>query len=79
MLSDIWSSLLDENNRTVLAWIGGGVVVVVGGVWAVVKFMVSDRKPKSTTGPSITATNGGVAAGRDIRGSKIETSGRTRR
>jgi hypothetical protein len=76
MLTDIWLFLQDESNRDVLGWIGGGVVVVAGAGWAVLKFMVSSRAPKS---PTVAASDGGVAAGRDISGSKIDTHGGTKR
>jgi hypothetical protein len=58
-----WQFLID--NRETLSWLGGGVVVVAGGIWTVTKFFLRREKPKS-----VTAT-GGVAAGRDIRGSPI--------
>jgi hypothetical protein len=67
MLSAIWDFLNDPNNRTVLGWLGGGLVVVFGGVWAVVKFLLKKKTP------SVSATQGGVAAGGDIRNSKIST------
>jgi hypothetical protein len=69
MLSAIWDFLNDPNNRTVLGWLGGGLVVVLGGIWAVVKFIFKKKTP------SVSATQGGVAAGRDIRESKITTRG----
>ena len=46
MLANLWSFLQDESNRAVLAWIGGGAVVVAGGIWTVFKFMASDRGSK---------------------------------
>jgi hypothetical protein len=73
MLDNIWSFLLDENTRAVLAWIGGGIVVVAGGVWAVLKFILSKQTEKNPPAPSVTATHGGVAAGGNISGSKIDT------
>jgi hypothetical protein len=79
MLDNIWSFLLDENNRAVLAWIGGGVVVVAGGVWAVVKFILAKRTQKSRPAPSVTATHGGVAAGGNISDSKIDTGRHNKR
>jgi hypothetical protein len=44
-------------------------VVVFGGIWAVVKFLFKKKTP------SVNATQGGVAARRDIRDSKISTRG----
>jgi hypothetical protein len=79
MLADFWSFLLDENNRTVLAWVGGGIVVVVGAIWAVLKFFVSERAKEGPSAPTVKADQGGVAAGRDIRDSEIDTRGGGRR
>ena len=72
MFDRIWEALQDPANRAVLEWIGGGIVVIVSGGWAVFKFVV----PKK---PTVSASNGGVAAGRDIRDSKINTDSRTKR
>ncbi|MGA7450608.1 MAG: hypothetical protein WBW73_04805 [Rhodoplanes sp.] len=75
MLSDLWDFLVDPTNRTVLGWIGGGIVVVVGGIWAVVKFLFTRKREENAPVPRVSATHGGVAAGRDIRNSKIDTRG----
>ena len=75
MLSDLWDFLADPTNRTVLGWIGGGIVVVVGGIWAVVKFLLTRKHEESAPAQRVSATRGGVAAGRDIRNSKIDTGG----
>ena len=66
----VWQFVTD--NRDVLSWLGGGVVVVAGGVWTITKFFLKREKLKS-----ISAV-GGVAAGRDISGSpiKISTTGK---
>jgi hypothetical protein len=74
-VADVWSFLLDENNRTLLAWIGSGVVVIAGGVWAIVKFVLSKKSGDSASSPTVSASHGGVAAGRDIRGN-IDTGRR---
>jgi hypothetical protein len=76
MLTTIWGFLQDESNRTVLAWIGGGMVVVAGGLWTVIRFLMSKKeKGESASAPNVTASHGGVAVGRDIQGSKIDTRG----
>jgi hypothetical protein len=72
-MGSIWAFLQDEANRTVLAWIGGGVVVAVGGFWAAFKFFASKQKPKPPSPPTVSVAPGGVGAGRDIRNSKIDT------
>lgn len=73
MASDLWDFLVDPNNRAVLGWAGGGIVVVIGGVWAVVKFFFSTKRRVPSL--RIEAAQGGVAAGRDIRESRIDTTG----
>jgi hypothetical protein len=72
MLADVWSFLQDENNRTVLAWLGGGIAMLAGGVWTVYQFVYRKKRRKH---PTVSARRGGVAAGRDIRDSKIDTGG----
>ena len=61
----IWTFLSDPENQQTLAWLGGGLVVVTGGLWAVIKFFFprfSGDKPTT----SISADRGGIAAGRDV-------------
>jgi hypothetical protein len=79
MLSDIWAFLQNENNRAVLAWAGGGIVVVIGALWSVLKFILSRREKNQTPPPTVSASHGGVSAGRDISGSKIDTRGEKER
>ncbi len=71
--NDFWQFLRDESNRAVLGWIGTGIVVFVGALWAAFKFFLSDRKPKDPSPSIVSASGGSVAAGRDIRDSKIDT------
>ena len=70
-LGELWS-FTRPANREVITWIGGGLVVVVGGVWAVVKFFA---KKESGAGAalSVRADRGGVAAGGSISNSSINT------
>jgi hypothetical protein len=79
MFASIWAFVQDPGSRAVLSWIGGGIVVVIGGIWAAFKFFASKEKPKAQPGPTVSARNGGVAAGRDIRDTKINTRGGSKR
>ena len=42
----ILAFLKEPGNRDVLTWFGGGIVVVVGGLWAVVKFLCGQEDPR---------------------------------
>ena len=35
----VWAFLRNPTNRLLLSWLGGGAVVIVGGVWAVVTYV----------------------------------------
>jgi hypothetical protein len=74
MIGSFWSFLLDENNRAILAWLGSGLVVVVGALWTVFKFVFRRPTVKPEPAPTILATHGSIVAGRDIRDSKIDAN-----
>jgi len=74
-MTDIWAFLRDANNREVLSWLGSGLVVLAGGAWAIWKFARSRNFKTPPSIPTVQASRGGVAAGRDIRDSKISTRG----
>jgi hypothetical protein len=57
-----WRWLRNAGNRTVLGWLGGGLVVLAGGLWiAFTHFTSNPPKP-----PSISADRGSVAVGGDV-------------
>ena len=66
----MWSFLTDPQNQQTLSWLGGGLAVVCGGLWAVLRFLL-DRKRRgpaqASDAPSVLADRGGIAAGRDVR------------
>ena len=69
MFDAFWTFLKDPANREVLAWVGGGIVVAVGGIWAVVKFFA--RKPEPAPSKPQIAAKDSVVAGRDMTGNVI--------
>ena len=74
-METLWTFLSDPDNQQTLAWLGGGLVVAAGGLWAVVKVFLA-RRTTSAPSPSTTikADRGGIAAGRDVK-----ITGRTKR
>lgn len=75
MLAQIWTFLADPENRTIIAWIFGGFLTAIGGLWTVFKYF-NDRKeragkadpnPKvSSESVNVRADRGGIAAGRNL-------------
>lgn len=66
---DIWAFLSDPQSREVLTWLGGGLVVVAGGAWTVIKFFAT-REVRAKAGPTppshrVTSRDG-VAAGGNV-------------
>jgi hypothetical protein len=66
MASRVLAFLRDEANRALLAWIGGGLVVLATGLWAVFTFYVDHSKPSPPPATTIVEQKGtGIASGRD--------------
>lgn len=67
-----------ENNRSVLVWLIGGVMVVIGalgsGYFAVRAHFKSRVKPESRA--SVQASGGGLAVGGSVSGSQVRTGGK---
>src|SRR4051794_37828608 len=67
LLESIWAFLTDPANRAVLAWLGGGLVVALGGAWtAFTYFRSSSTTSKTGSEPAKgRAAHGSVAVGGD--------------
>jgi len=56
--------LKDPDKRAILSWLGGGAVVVAGGIWTVVTFVVEHKDtPDKKGGTTITVGQGIASAG----------------
>jgi hypothetical protein len=75
-MSRFWTFLLQKENREVLGWIGGGVVVAAGALWAVFVFFWT---PSADSGGepqvNVEASDGSLAVGGDLTGSTIQIGG----
>jgi hypothetical protein len=77
MFETVWTFLKDSANQAVLTWIGGGIVVAAGGIWAVVKFFAK-KEDEGHFKPSVKAEGGSVAIGGDNKDSPINIGARGR-
>jgi hypothetical protein len=69
----MWHWLKDPDNRSILAWLGSGLVVVAGGLWAVLLYLYPAESGSSS--PSVQVEQG-VGAGGDISvGGDLNVSG----
>ena len=62
-MDEVLAFLKVPENRALVGWIGSGAAVVLGGLWVVIKF-IATKKPGG--GPSVSAKDHSIAAGRDI-------------
>ncbi len=75
MMETVWAFLGDAQNQKTIGFLGGGAVVVLGGIWAVIKYLHPQAKaaPEKTGSAKVEARNGGVAIGGSNSG-KITTN-----
>ena len=74
-MKKIWQFLQDEKNQRMLTLVGGGLVVVVGGLWtAFVYFFPAPEAKSGSPQNRIEADCGSVAVGGDVTGATITTS-----
>jgi hypothetical protein len=70
-MPDLWAFLGDPQNQATLSWLGGGLVVLAGGTWAVVKFFAGRESGNDKAAPPpvrimVRADQGGIVGGRDV-------------
>jgi hypothetical protein len=65
-MGSLWSFLAKPKNQKTLSWLGGGVVFVAGGIWAVVMFLWPAHEA-----PTTVCAQQGVAVGGSVSGSTI--------
>ena len=70
-MSSVWSFVAKSKNRQVLSWIGGGLVALAAGAWAMVNYVW----PAHEAAKTVCAQQGSVAGGRDASGNTITYTG----
>jgi hypothetical protein len=67
-MASLWSFIAKPKNRQVLSWVGGGIVAVAVGAWAVVTYVWPAHHEAS---PSTNCAQQGVAIGGSVSGSTV--------
>lgn len=70
-MGSLLAFIAKPKNREMLSWVGGGVVAVLVGAWAVVTYVW----PAHEAAQTVCAQSGSVAAGRDASGNTITYTG----
>jgi hypothetical protein len=68
-MPSLWSQIAKPKNRQVLSWLGGGIVAVAVGAWAVVTYIW----PASEPAKSLCAQQGVAIAG-NVSGSTVSNT-----
>lgn len=62
-----------KEKREIITWIGGGILLLVSGIWAVFLYFYPTNKNSNSPASSINASAGGIAIGGNITNSNINT------
>ena len=73
-MSSLWSFVGKENNRRLLSWIGGGIVALAAGAFAVVTYLWPAHDSK---GGINCAQNASIATQGDVSHVTINATGAT--
>jgi tetratricopeptide (TPR) repeat protein len=66
MPSGLSAILRDPEKRAILSWLGGAAVIVAGGIWTVLTFVVEHKDASDKKGgTNITVSGKGIVSGRD--------------
>ena len=68
-MGSLWSFIGKPKNRQILSWIGGGVVAVVVGAWAVVTYVWPAHEPGKPA-----CVQQGVLVGGSVSGSTVSNN-----
>ena len=64
MLNDLLNWLLNEENRKLVTWLGGGLVTIIGGLWTLYTYLY--KSPEKSTPAPAPITTGDIHSGGDV-------------
>ncbi len=60
-MDKFWSFIRSSENRNLLSWLGGGIVVVIAGLWTVLVYLFPPQTDAPSNTGSVTADCGSAA------------------
>jgi hypothetical protein len=64
-MGGLWSFLSAPKNQKTLSWLGGGLAVVIAGLWAAFVYFNSPKGDASGSAGNCNITSSGIASGGD--------------
>jgi hypothetical protein len=77
VVNRFWTFLQQEQNRQVIGWIGGGLVVAATGAWAAFVYFFPAHKTPEPQPAKVEASCGGIAVGGNVSGTVITAGSQT--
>ena len=74
-MRSLWSFLSAPKNQKTLSWLGGGLAVVIAGLWAAFVYFVPANDDHGGGSNKVEASCGSAAAQGTMFGSSITTGG----
>jgi len=74
-MGSFWAFLSVPKNQKTLSWLGGGLVVVIAGVWAAFVYFVPAKDDHGGGSNKVEASCGSAAVQGTMIGSSITTGG----
>jgi hypothetical protein len=62
-MSGLWSFLSAKSNREIIGWLGGGIVIVIAGLWTAFVYFNSPKGNTSGVGGNCNIASGGIGSG----------------
>jgi hypothetical protein len=74
-MGSLWSFLSAPKNQKTLSWLGGGLVVVIAGLWAAFVYLLPPKDEHGGGSSKVEASCGSAAVQGTMIGSSITTGG----
>jgi hypothetical protein len=62
-MSGLWSFLSAKGNREIVGWLGGGIVIVIAGLWTAFVYFDPPKADGGGSAGNCNITSGGIGSG----------------